>query len=127
AKSTGSLIATTTGTCIFFNVTASDQYLSIVVPGRMYASTFRDRGLAPQNLSRTLEDSGTVTSVLVPWNTCGATQAGVLGVATLIYAPYCFFNILSPIMTMLVGFIGYKIAKLSPEEQKAAQAADLAA
>ncbi|MEM6767801.1 MAG: Na+/H+ antiporter NhaC [Bacteroidota bacterium] len=120
AKSTGSLIATTTGTCLFFNVTASDQYLSIVVPGRMYASTFRDRGLAPQNLSRTLEDSGTVTSVLIPWNTCGATQAGVLGVATLLYAPYCFFNIISPIMTMIIGFAGYKIAKLTPEEQQAA-------
>lgn len=111
-RSTGSLIATTTGTCLFFNVTASDQYLSIVVPGRMYADAYKDRGLAPQNLSRTLEDSGTVTSVLVPWNTCGATQSSVLGVATGEYFIYCFFNLLSPIMTMIFGYLGIKIAKL---------------
>lgn len=112
AKTTGSLIATTTGTCIFFNVTASDQYLAIVVPGRMYADVYRERGLAPQNLSRTLEDAGTVTSVLVPWNTCGATQASVLGVATGTYLPYCFFNIISPLMTMFFGYMNIKIAKL---------------
>jgi NhaC family Na+:H+ antiporter len=117
-RSTGSLIATTTGTCLFFNVTASDQYLSIVVPGRMYADAYRDRGLAPQNLSRTLEDSGTVTSVLVPWNTCGATQSGVLGVATGEYFIYCFFNLLSPIMTMLFGYLGIRIARLSKGEKK---------
>ncbi len=80
AQSTGSLIATTAGSCLFVNVTASDQYLAIVVPGRMFRETFQDRGLAPENLSRTLEDAGTVTSVLVPWNTCGAFQAGTLGV-----------------------------------------------
>ena len=113
AKSTFSLVATTTGSCLFFNVTASDQYLAIVVPGRMFQKTYRDRGLAPQNLSRTLEDSGTVTSVLVPWNTCGAAQASVLSVGTLAYLPYCFFNILSPIMTMLVAAVGFKIAKLT--------------
>jgi len=111
-KSTGSLIASTAGTCIFFNVTASDQYLAIVVPGRMYADTFKDRELAPENLSRTLEDSATVTSVLVPWNTCGATQTGVLGVATLTYAPFAFFCILSPFMTMLFGYFNIKIRKL---------------
>ncbi|GAB5418737.1 MAG: Na+/H+ antiporter NhaC family protein [Crocinitomicaceae bacterium] len=116
-RSTGSLIATTTGTCLFFNVTASDQYLSIVVPGRMYADAYKDRGLAPQNLSRTLEDSGTVTSVLVPWNTCGATQSGVLGVATGEYFIYCFFNILSPIMTIIFGYVGIKIAKLKSKKQ----------
>ena len=92
AESTGSVIATTACTCLFFNVTASDQYLSIVVPGRMYADTFKDKGLAPENLSRTLEDSGTVTSVLIPWNTCGATQSAVLGVATFAYLPFCFFQ-----------------------------------
>lgn len=113
AHSTGSLIATTACTCIFFNITASDQYLAIVVPGRMYADTFRKRGLKPENLSRTLEDSGTVTSVLVPWNTCGATQTAVLGVATLTYLPYCFFNIISPLMTMFYGFAGIKIAKMA--------------
>lgn len=116
ARSTGSLIATTTCTCIFFNVTASDQYLSIVVPGRMFASTFRKRGLKPVNLSRTLEDSGTVTSVLVPWNTCGATQSSVLGVATGEYFIYCFFNLISPVMTMIFGFAGIKIAKLQEKD-----------
>ena len=96
AESTASVIATTASTCIFFNLTASDQYLSIVVPGRMYADTYKNKGLAAENLSRTLEDSGTVTSVLIPWNTCGATQSAVLGVATFSYLPYCFFNLLSP-------------------------------
>ncbi len=112
AKSTGSLIATTAGTCVFFNLTASDQYLAIVVPGRMFSSIYKKRGLAPENLSRTLEDSGTVTSVLIPWNTCGAYQSSVLGVATLTYLPYCFFNIISPFMTLFFGFAGIKIKKL---------------
>lgn len=103
--SVGSLIASTAATCVFFNITTSDQYLAILVPGRMYADVYRKRGLKPENLSRTLEDSGTVTSVLVPWNTCGATQASVLGVATLVYAPFCFFNIISPIMTILFGYL----------------------
>jgi NhaC family Na+:H+ antiporter len=117
AKSTGSLVATTAGSCVFVNVTASDQYLSIVVPGRMFAETYKERGLAPQNLSRTLEDAGTVTSVLVPWNTCGATQTAVLGVSTLVYAPFCFFNIISPFMTILVAYLGIRIARLSPREK----------
>ena len=112
ASSTGGLVATTTGTCIFFNITASDQYLSIVVPGRMFADAYKEKGLAPENLSRTLEDSGTVTSVLVPWNTCGATQSAVLGVATFVYLPYCFFNIISPIMTIAYAYLGIKIRKL---------------
>jgi len=112
ATTTGSLIATTTGSCLFVNATASDQYLAIVVPGRMFRETFEDRDLAPQNLSRTLEDAGTVTSVLIPWNTCGAAQSGVLGVATLLYAPYCFFNLISPVMTVLVGFLGIGLARL---------------
>lgn len=118
ANSTGSLIGSTAGSCIFFNVTASDQYLAIVVPGRMFASTYEERNLAPENLSRTLEDSGTVTSVLVPWNTCGAYMSSVLGVATLTYLPYCFFNIISPFMTVLFGYLGIKIKKLvkHPEE-----------
>ena len=111
-KSTGSLIATTASTCLFFNVTASDQYLSIVVPGRMYADAYKDRGLAPENLSRTLEDSGTVTSVLIPWNTRGATQSKVLGVATGDYFIYCFFNLISPIMTVIFGYLNLRIARL---------------
>lgn len=112
-NSTGALIAATTGTCIFFNITASDQYLAIVVPGRMYADIYKKKGLAPENLSRTLEDSGTVTSVLIPWNTCGAYHSQVLGVSTFAFAPYCFFNIISPIMTIIIGFMGYKINKLT--------------
>tara|TARA_B110000503_G_scaffold28193_1_gene45192 strand:- start:73 stop:642 length:570 start_codon:yes stop_codon:yes gene_type:complete len=114
AKSTGSLIATTAGTCIFFNATASDQYLAIVVPGKMFEDIYPERGLAPQNLSRTLEDAGTVTSVLIPWNTCGATQASVLSVATGEYWMYCFFNLISPVMTIIFGYFGIKIAKVEP-------------
>ena len=111
AHSTGSLITSTAVTCIFFNLTASDQYLAIVVPGRMYADTYRKRGLRPENLSRTLEDSGTVTSVMVPWNTCGLTQSSVLGVATIVYLPYCFFNIISPLMTIAYGYMNIKITQ----------------
>ena len=113
AKSTFSLIATTTGSCVFLNLTASDQYLAIVVPGRMFQKTFQGRGLAPENLSRTLEDSGTVTSVLIPWNTCGAAQASILQVGTLTYLPFCFFNLLSPLMTLIFAAVGLKIAKLA--------------
>lgn len=112
----GSLIASTAATCVFFNITTSDQYLAILVPGRMYADVYRKRGLKPENLSRTLEDSATVTSVLVPWNTCGATQASVLGVATLVYAPYCFFNIISPVMTILYGYLNIGINYYDEEE-----------
>ena len=112
-KSTGSLISSTAGTCIFFNLTASDQYISIVVPGKMYSSIYKEKDLAPENLSRTLEDSGTVTSVLVPWNTCGAYHASVLNVATLTYLPFCFFSLISPIMTILFAYLRIKIKKLN--------------
>ncbi len=119
AKSTASLISSTVGTCVFFNITASDQYMAIVVPGRMYSETYRERGLRPQNLSRTLEDSGTVTSVLIPWNTCGATQASILGVATGVYAPFCFFNIISPVMTIIFAVFNIKIARYDAEPAEA--------
>jgi Na+:H+ antiporter, NhaC family len=111
--SDASLVGATTATCISVNVLASDQYLAIVVPGKMFKSAFEKRKLASENLSRTLEDSGTVTSVLVPWNTCGAYQAGILGVATAAYAPFCFFNIISPIMTMIYAYFRIKISKTS--------------
>ncbi len=111
-KSTGSLIASTAATCIFFNATASDQYISIVVPGRMYNKAFKEKGLKPEVLSRTLEDAGTVTSVLIPWNTGGATQAKVLGVATVDYIPYAFFNLISPFMTVLVAYLNFKIRRI---------------
>jgi len=120
AHSTGSLVASTAATCIFFNLTASDQYMAIAVPGRMYLPTYTKRGLKPEVLSRTLEDSGTVTSVLVPWNTCGATQASVLGVATMVYAPFCFFNIISPFMTVLVAYLNIKIRRLNDDVEKQA-------
>ena len=110
-KSVGGLVATTVGSCLFINLTASDQYLAIVVPGRMYKNAFDAKGLAPVNLSRTLEDSGTVTSVLIPWNTCGATQSAVLGVATFVYLPFCFFNYLSPLMSIIFAAFDIKIKR----------------
>jgi len=116
AKTTGSLIATTAASCITFNITASDQYLAIVVPGRMFAEEYKERELHPKVLSRTLEDSGTVTSALIPWNTCGAYHSGVLGIATGDYFMYCFFNLISPLMTITFGFLGIKIAKLVKDE-----------
>ncbi|WP_372947152.1 Na+/H+ antiporter NhaC [Mariniphaga sp.] len=117
AKSTGSLVASTVGTCIFFNTTASDQYISIVVPGRMFRKTYEEKGLKPEVLSRTLEDSGTMTSVLIPWNTCGATQSRVLGVDTFTYAPYAFFNLISPIMTILFAYLNIKIRRYGKDEK----------
>jgi Na+:H+ antiporter, NhaC family len=121
ARSTGSLVATTAGTCLFFNLTASDQYISIVVPGRMFAKTYRDKGLKPEVLSRTLEDSGTVTSVLIPWNTCGATQSAVLGVPTLSYLPYAFFNIISPFMSVFMASFNIKIRRIGDDAVKKEQ------
>jgi NhaC family Na+:H+ antiporter len=117
AKSDGALVATTAGSCMFTNLTASDQYLSIVVPGRMFRETYAERGLAPENLSRTLEDSGTVTSTLVPWNTCAAYHSGVLEVSALAFAPFCFFNILSPFMTVAFAFLGIKIRRLVSKDE----------
>ena len=118
AKSTGNLVASTVGTCIFFNTTASDQYIAIVVPGRMFRKNYEEKGLKPEVLSRTLEDSGTMTSVLIPWNTCGATQSRVLGVATTDYLPYAFFNIISPFMTMLFAYLNIKIRRTSSNKPK---------
>jgi NhaC family Na+:H+ antiporter len=112
AKSEFSLFAATTGTTLFVNITASDQYLSLVIPGKMYAPSYTQKGLAPENLSRTLEDSGTVTSVLIPWNTCGAYHSGILGVATFSYLPFVFFSLLSPFTTLLVAALQIKIKRL---------------
>jgi len=107
AKNTFQLFASTVASCLAINLTASDQYLAIVIPGKMFAKAYKDRDLAPENLSRTLEDSGTVTSVLIPWNTCGAYQSGVLGVGVAEYFVYAIFNWLSPIMTLI--FAAFKI------------------
>jgi len=122
AKSTGSLVTTTIATSIFFNITASDQYIAIVVPGRMFASTYKKRGLKPEVLSRTLEDGGTITSVLVPWNTCGATQSRVLGVPTIEYIPFAFFNILSPMFSILFAYLNYKIRRYGDDEPAVSKA-----
>ena len=116
ARNSASLITSTLVACGILNVTASDQYLAIVIPGRMFKDVYAKRGLAPENLSRTLEDSGTVTSVLVPWNTCGAYQSSVLGVATGDYFMFAFFNLLSPIMTLIYAWFGIKIRKTATEK-----------
>jgi NhaC family Na+:H+ antiporter len=109
---TGSLIAATIITSFGLNVIASDQYMAIVLPGKMFKLEYERRGLAPENLSRTLEDSGTLTSPLVPWNTCGAYMAGTLGVATLAYLPFAFFNLINPLVAIVLGFTGISIKKL---------------
>ena len=112
ATTTFGLFASTVASCLALNVTASDQYLALVVPGKMFKKAYEDRGLAPENLSRTLEDSGTVTSVLVPWNTCGAYQSGVLGVSVADYFIFAFFNWISPFMTLLFAAFSIKIKQL---------------
>lgn len=109
---TGSLIVTTIATCIGINIITADQYIAIVLPGRMYRTEFARRNLAPQNLSRTLEDAGTITSPLVPWNTCGAYMSASLGVATFAYLPFCFFNLINPIVAITYGIFNIKIVKL---------------
>lgn len=117
AKGDFGVFASTAATCVFFNGTVSDQYLAIVVPGKMYSKAFKDRKLAPENLSRTLEDSGTVTSVLFPWNTGGAYNSGVLGVATMTYVPFAFFNLISPFMTLLFAALKFRIKKIHKKEE----------
>ena len=109
AKGAASLVASTVGTAIFCNIATADQYLSIMLSSSMFKDTFQKLGYEPRLLSRSCEDGATVTSVLVPWNTCGLTQSTVLGVATLTYLPYCFFNYLSPLMSIFVASIGWRI------------------
>jgi NhaC family Na+:H+ antiporter len=111
ARSRGSLILAVNGSGVGLNVIAGDQYVADVLPARMFRTEFARRGLAPAVLARAVEDSGTVTSVLVPWNTCGAYISGVLGVSTAAYFPFCFFNLLSPLLDILFGFLGFKVAK----------------
>jgi len=117
-RGTGSLITATILTCFGINVLASDQYMAIVVPGRMFRRAYLERRLHPKNLSRALEDSGTVTSALIPWNTCGAQMATVLGVATVAYAPYAFLNWLCPLISIVYGFTGISIARISEQEAR---------
>ncbi len=115
AKSIFGLFAATVASALSLNLTASDQYLSIVVTGKMFDKAYRDKGLAPENLSRTIEDAGTVTSVLIPWNTCGAYQSGVLGVSVSEYFMYAVFNYVSPFMTLIFAAVGIKIKQLVRE------------
>ena len=115
-KKASTAVTSVAGTTILFNLVSGDQYISIVVPGKMFGSLFTRLKLRPELLSRTLEDSGTVTSVLIPWNTCGATQAAILGVATVSYAPFAFFCYLSPIITLLYAWFNIKIKPLEEDE-----------
>ncbi|WJJ95680.1 Na+/H+ antiporter NhaC [Algibacter luteus] len=117
ATSVFGLFASTVISCLGLNTIASDQYLAIVIPGKMFKKAFHDKGLAPENLSRTLEDSGTVTSVLIPWNTCGAYQSGVLGVGVSEYFFYAIFNWLSPFTTLLFAAFSIKIKQLKTQKQ----------
>lgn len=114
ATSTGALIAATLGTAIGANAIAADQYMSIVLTGRLYRPEYERRGLAPVNLSRALEDGGTITSPLVPWNTCGAYMAATLGVSTLDYLPYAFFNLVGPLVALVMAYAGFKILRAAP-------------
>jgi NhaC family Na+:H+ antiporter len=116
ASSAFGLFATTVISCLGLNIIASDQYLAIVIPGKMFKDAYKDKGLAPENLSRTLEDAGTVTSVLIPWNTCGAYQSSVLGVGVADYFIYAVFNWLSPFMTLLFAAFSIKIKQLVEKE-----------
>jgi NhaC family Na+:H+ antiporter len=114
ARTRGRLILAVNASGIGLNTIAGDQYVADVLPARMFRGEFERRGIAPQVLSRAVEDSGTVTSVLVPWNTCGAYISGVLGVSTASYVPYCFFNLLSPILDVAYGFLGFKVPAVEP-------------
>ena len=117
ARSTGTLVMTVVLSAIGINIVAADQYIAIVLPGRMFKAEFKRRGLAAHNLSRVIEDSGTLTSPLIPWNTCGAYMAATLGVPTLAYLPYAFFNLINPVLSTVYGFTGFTMDTL--EEQPA--------
>jgi NhaC family Na+:H+ antiporter len=116
ATTTGNLVLATVATVLTMNIFTGDQYLSIVVPGRMYKDIFAKKRLKAKNLSRILEDSGTLTSSLVPWNTGGIYMASTLGVATLAYAPFAFLNLLNPLVSILYGYTGFTMEKMDPEE-----------
>ncbi|MDG1486228.1 MAG: Na+/H+ antiporter NhaC [Porticoccaceae bacterium] len=111
-KTAGGLISATVGTCIGTNILAADQYLAVVIPGQMFNKSYEERNLSTINLARTIEDSGTLTSALVPWNTCGAYMSATLGVSTFLYAPFAFFNILCPIIAIIYGYSQIALTKL---------------
>jgi len=120
-RGTGTLVAATLATALGMNFVASDQYIAIVLPGRMFRAEYARRRLHPKNLSRALEDAGTLTSALVPWNTCGAFMAQTLGVATFAYAPFAFFNLLNPLVSMAYGFTGFTIERIAEPDPAAPQ------
>jgi NhaC family Na+:H+ antiporter len=118
-KKDGAAIATVMLTSIGFNIVGGDQYIAIVLPARMFMVTFRQRGLHPETLATAVENSGTVTSPLIPWNSCGAYMSAALGVSTFVYFPYCFFNFLNPLLGLIYGFAGINVQRLAPESQPA--------
>lgn len=122
AVNTGSLVLATVVSCFVVNIITGEQYLSIVIPGRMFKDAYADRGLAPVNLSRALEDSGTITSPLIPWNTCGAFMYGTLGVHPFAYAPYAFLNLINPFVSIFYGFTGISMIKMTDKEIAAYEA-----
>lgn len=118
-KGRGGLVLSTVLTAIFMNIIAGDQYLAIVIPGRMYKASYDEMGLAPKNLSRALEDSATLSSPLIPWNTCGAYMITTLGIAPWVYVPYCFLNIINPILSVIYGYTGFSMHKAESAKEAA--------
>ena len=126
-KTRVSLVSSTVCSGLFMNLATADQYISIILTGNMFGEVYRKEGYDSSLLSRTTEDAVTVTSPLIPWNTCGMTQATILNVPTLAYLPYCFFNLLSPLMSIFIAAIGYKIARRPKAEIHPAEVEELAA
>ncbi|MBR5282178.1 MAG: sodium:proton antiporter [Alistipes sp.] len=116
ARRTVGVVGSTVGSGLFFNLTTGDQYISIILTGKLFKQLYDERGLEGRLLSRSVEDSATVVSVLIPWNSCGMTQSTVLGVATMTYMPYCIFNLVSPVMSVIVAMLGYKIFRKEPKD-----------
>jgi NhaC family Na+:H+ antiporter len=116
AKTDRSLLVATGLTSIGINIVAGDQYMAIVLPGRMYRDIYNEKGIAPETLSRQIEDTGTITSPLIPWNSCGAYMSATLGIATFAYLPYCFFNLINVAISLIYAVIGFQIKRIKPEE-----------
>ncbi len=124
ARSTGSTVLATFFTCLFCNIAAGDQYLSVVIPGRIYKDIYRDKGLHPKNLSRCLEDFGTITSPLIPWNTCGAFMTTALGIHPFVYLPFAFLNLINPLVSIFYGYTGISMEKLAVEAESVGEKND---
>jgi len=116
AKTAKSMLISVGLTAIGMNIIAGDQYMAIVLPGKMFAAEFRKKGIAPETLSRQIEDTATITSPLVPWNSCGAYMAATLGIATFTYLPYCFFNLINPLLSFIYDIAGFQIKRIKAEE-----------